>query len=88
MHAAPAGSTPTTRDRGVRARRSQVADAGQQPAAADGDDHEVGRAAELLDDLARDRALAGDGARVVEGGHEHGAGLARRRRARRRAASS
>ena len=69
MQAAPAGSTPTMRVPGCRA-RSQVATPASRPAAADRHDQHVGRPAELADDLHRHRALAGDGHGVVEGGDE------------------
>ena len=58
-----------------RARPSQASDAGEQPAAADGDDDASGGPPSWLDDLACHRALAGDRAGVVEGRDEHGAGL-------------
>ena len=64
-------------------------DAGDQPAAADGDEHRVDRALVLAQDLHRDRALAGDHVRVVEGVHEGQALRASRvpARARRRRSS-
>ena len=81
MLAAPTGSTPWTSTAGCPSPQP-AGDAGEQAAAADRDDHQVRRAAELLDDLDRDRALAGDGPQVVEGGHEQ------RRRSRAAAASA
>ena len=73
MLAAPAGSTPTTRICRVP-RAQQRRDAGEQAAAADGHDDQVGRPAQLLEDLGADRALPGDRAGVVERGHQRRAG--------------
>ena len=47
----------------------------EQPATADRDDHHVRGGAELLDDLHRHRALAGDRQGRVEGRNQGGAGL-------------
>ena len=50
-------------------------DARGQPTAADRHHDDVGRPAQLLDDLNADRALARDRAEVVERGHDRGAGV-------------
>ena len=61
-------------DRCARGRRSRGGDPGDQPAAADGDDHGVGVGRVLLD-LEPDGARAGDHDRVVERVHERAARL-------------
>ena len=68
------GCTATMRTPGASA-LTAVRDAGDQPAAADGHDDRADVRA-LLEELEADRALAGGGARVVEGVDEDGAGLA------------
>ena len=74
MLAAPAGSTPTTRTAGC-ARAQPARDARDQPAAADRHHDDVGRPAQLRDDLHADGALARDRAEVVEGGHDRRPGV-------------
>ena len=64
------GSTPTTRQPGLR-RRAASARAREQPAAAAGHQQQVERAG-LLDQLAGRRALARDHVGVVEGRDQHG----------------
>ena len=73
MLAAPSGSTPTMRTSGCRS-RSQTAQAGDQPAAAERRDDRVHRQRDLAHQLDGDGALAGDRAHVVEGRDVDGAG--------------
>ena len=65
--AAPAGSTPITFDRG-RGLLDRRGDAGDQPAAADRDEHRCDVRA-LLEDLEPERALARDDPFVIERRH-------------------
>ena len=76
MLAASRGSTPITLTRRVEVLHVHR-DAGEQSAAADRHEDRVELAAGLAQDLDRDRALAGDHVRVVEGMHEHQVALAR-----------
>ena len=62
---APTGSTPTIRTYG-RSALTAVADAGDQPAAADGDQQQVD-VRSVFQDLQADGALAGDHRRIGEG---------------------
>ena len=68
------GAAPPARSRSRRAGRRRRPGRRGRP----------GALTELLDDLDRDGALAGDGPRVVEGRHQRRAGALRRRPARRR----
>ena len=80
--AAPARLHPDDRD--VRAQRlHRGGDAAEQAAAADADQHRA-HVRHLLEDLQPDGALPGDDVDVVEGVHEHRAGLGRELAARRR----
>ena len=62
------GSTPTTRVRGLSA-LTAVAHAGQQPAAAERDEHDV-EVVDLVEQFEPGRALAGHDERLVVGVHE------------------